>query len=227
MASFVVEVLCGEEMHRVELRDDGTARMLDHDLDEEMVAAFTAFGAKPPECLLVQRRWGHSPMATILDIFNLDEFTVARLAIDLFKHRAAEALPKAKKKECVMLDAFIASMLEALSYGADDETHSLANRLRWAFRDMPGLYGSESLFSAVGRLEYIVSEVSPRPYSGPFTLATRPLPISSPVNAIVDLRSDLLHAPGDRNKAEERWQRRHIFRVLRSLEERKPWPRLA
>jgi hypothetical protein len=47
----VLEVPCGSEKHRIELRDDGTTQMLDH--DEDMVRSFLAFGANPPSCFVI------------------------------------------------------------------------------------------------------------------------------------------------------------------------------
>ncbi len=45
----VMEVICEGHTHRLEVRDDGTFHMLDH--EEIDVRAFVAFGAKPPGCL--------------------------------------------------------------------------------------------------------------------------------------------------------------------------------
>ena len=47
--SIVIEFECEGHTHRLELRDDGTFHMLDH--EEIDVRAFVAFGAKPPGCL--------------------------------------------------------------------------------------------------------------------------------------------------------------------------------
>ena len=51
MASVVLELPCGGETHRIELRADGTARMLDH--SEDMVRSFMAFGADAPSCFVI------------------------------------------------------------------------------------------------------------------------------------------------------------------------------
>jgi hypothetical protein len=50
----IYEVECGPEIHEIEIRD-GKPHMLNH--DEEMIEAFTAFGAEVPECLLWVKRW--------------------------------------------------------------------------------------------------------------------------------------------------------------------------
>jgi hypothetical protein len=44
----VLTIPCGGEEHRLEIRRDGTIHPLDHDANT--LAAFTAFGADPPEC---------------------------------------------------------------------------------------------------------------------------------------------------------------------------------
>ena len=51
----IFEIDCGPEVHRIEIRD-GKPHLLDHP-DIDMLEAFTAFGAEPPECLLWVRRW--------------------------------------------------------------------------------------------------------------------------------------------------------------------------
>jgi hypothetical protein len=50
----ILELPCDGETHRIEILEDGTAVMLDH--DEEMVRAFIAFNAAEPSCFVVQQR---------------------------------------------------------------------------------------------------------------------------------------------------------------------------
>jgi hypothetical protein len=50
----ILELSCGDETHRIEILEDGTAVMLDH--DEDQVRAFVAFGATVPACLIIQKQ---------------------------------------------------------------------------------------------------------------------------------------------------------------------------
>jgi hypothetical protein len=52
--TIILELPCSGETHRIEILEDGTAVMLDH--DEEMVRAFIAFNAAVPPCFVVQQQ---------------------------------------------------------------------------------------------------------------------------------------------------------------------------
>jgi hypothetical protein len=223
MASVVVDVLCEGETHRVELRDDATAEMLDH--DSAMVEAFTAFNAKPPECLLVTRRWTHSPTATILDLVPLTEPTVVLLALDFFQHAAGHVLAEntALKELLRHLDD---DVRESMVYKrVEDPLHDLAEALRMHYFSPGTLRGG--FYNPLGRLQYMVRSL---PHGAQtIGLSSTPVDIGSPVNAIVDMKSDLVKAslPIEVWHSERAWQRKHMLRVINALEEGKPWPALT
>lgn len=56
-------VHCGDAMHRLEIHEDGSMHMADH--NEEEVYAFVAFGAKKPKCLEIIEMYNDNPGATL------------------------------------------------------------------------------------------------------------------------------------------------------------------
>jgi hypothetical protein len=55
MADLTLIIACSDEHHRLEVSQDGTIRMLDH--DRSTLEAFTSFGARRPDCLLAVHEW--------------------------------------------------------------------------------------------------------------------------------------------------------------------------
>jgi hypothetical protein len=53
--SVILKLPCSGTAHRLRIHWDGRLEMLDH--DEDMIQAFTAFGATTPECLLAASEW--------------------------------------------------------------------------------------------------------------------------------------------------------------------------
>ncbi len=76
----VIEVLCEGHTHRLEVRDDGTAHMLDH--EEIDVRAFVVFGAKPPGCLEEIDRARDDPVGFLFDHLDINQKTISLLACD-------------------------------------------------------------------------------------------------------------------------------------------------
>ena len=60
----ILELPCSGEMHRIEIRDNGTAVMLDH--NEKTLRAFLAFDSEKPACLVI-----HDLINTVHDVYRL------------------------------------------------------------------------------------------------------------------------------------------------------------
>jgi hypothetical protein len=84
MASVVIKIVCDGEVHRIELRDDGTARMLDH--DPRVVAAFTRMGATPPLCYHAKVSYEELSLHYILETAGMEHKTLSLLACDYAEH---------------------------------------------------------------------------------------------------------------------------------------------
>ena len=82
--SVVIDVLCEGHTHRLELRDDGTCHMLDH--EEIDVRAFVAFGAKPPGCLKSIDKAREQPVRFLVDYLDIDRKTHILLSCDFAEH---------------------------------------------------------------------------------------------------------------------------------------------
>ena len=82
--ALVIEVLCEGNTHRLEVRDDGTFHMLDH--EEIDVRAFVAFGAKPPGCLEAIDEARDNQVDFLVQRIVLDQKTRALLACDFAEH---------------------------------------------------------------------------------------------------------------------------------------------
>jgi hypothetical protein len=62
----IFKTKCGRaKRHRLEIREDGSMHMLDH--DEDMVRSFAAFGAKKPRCLEIIEYWEDNPILAVTD----------------------------------------------------------------------------------------------------------------------------------------------------------------
>ncbi len=82
--ALVIEVICEGHTHHLELRDDGTFRMLDH--EEIDVRAFVAFGAKPPGCLEEIDKARADPVWFLFDHLDINQKTLSLLACDFAEH---------------------------------------------------------------------------------------------------------------------------------------------
>jgi hypothetical protein len=76
---------CGRaKRHRLEILDDGTMRMLDH--NEEMVRAFAAFNAKKPKCLEIIELWEDNPIHALTDRHLFGRKKVLIIVADWLDH---------------------------------------------------------------------------------------------------------------------------------------------
>ena len=80
----VIEVECEGHTHRLEVRDDGTYHMLDH--EEIDVRAFVAFGAKPPGCLEEIEKARAVPIFFLFKHMDINQKTKILLACDFTEH---------------------------------------------------------------------------------------------------------------------------------------------
>jgi hypothetical protein len=81
MIQVELEIECEGQMHRIVVSSDRTLRILDH--DERMLRAFSAFGAKKPECMKAAERFEQDDSTfLLLDILNLPLDFLGRLSCD-------------------------------------------------------------------------------------------------------------------------------------------------
>jgi hypothetical protein len=73
--------------HRIEVRDDGSVHVLDHP-DLEMLIAFSAFGAKKPECLSLYEELSIPEPVTLLDLLSYNDRcdVMAKIALRWARH---------------------------------------------------------------------------------------------------------------------------------------------
>lgn len=85
MATIVIEVPCGGERHHIEVRDDGSVRMLDH--NEDMVRSFVEFGAAAPDCLVELEDVRERPARLVIhDAHDVNDRTRSLLTCDAAEH---------------------------------------------------------------------------------------------------------------------------------------------
>jgi hypothetical protein len=236
MASIVVDVPCGEETHRLELRDDGTARMLDH--DPRVVAAFTRMGATPPECARAVAEYERKPLAYILSHTGLDGRTVGLLACDYAEHvlsifeakfpddiRPRKAIKTARA--CGHGEATAKQLYKwwAAAQWASTETVKRA----WAAK-MAAVSAEEAAEATLAwAAEEAAEEAAGAVRAAAAAWAAEEAAAWAAEEAARAARGCLgaaLTAETEARVAEAAWQLKHTFKVLNALEEGLPWPAL-
>jgi hypothetical protein len=83
MTTVDLEIECSGEMHHIRASSDGTLRILDH--DEDMLRAFSAFGAHKPECMVAADSFERDPAFMLLEIVNLPKPVLGKVACDFLE----------------------------------------------------------------------------------------------------------------------------------------------
>jgi hypothetical protein len=226
MASIVIEVPCGDEVHRIELRDDGTAKVLDH--DPRVVAAFTRMGATPPECAEDVAIYEKDPVDYILKMeygkrLGVGIPTSGRLACDYAEHvlpffemefpddpRPRVAIETAREYWEYWPSGTVSFALMDKVEKAEDDAFAAA-REPW------------SLAAVKAANAAALAATSAR--SGPFHDSWGAARMAAAAGrAYHDSGS---WVSGEEAKdAEQAWQLKHAFKAIKAVEEGKPWPAL-
>jgi hypothetical protein len=223
---------CDGEEHWLELREDGTMRMLDH--DEDMVKAFVAFDAAPPECLLSQVTWREHFIRILLDPGGLWTWSIggeqqrvplqviARMMRDWVKHASIISNVNDLLPDLETLGLYLADpdMCDNLIVGDLDRLHPVASDLSLASSDSP----ERSL--AMGML--VTLKFVKDLYYDPF--------VEDNIRHFYKLASkaaDYLSAAvswsttditlGIYGVDETKWQRKHAAKLLNQLDRGEPW----
>jgi hypothetical protein len=229
MRSARAAVPCGGIKHYVDLNEDGTARMLDH--DETQVRAFVEFGAEGPLCFDVVEGWKKDFAAVLIDVVD-DKRILGHIACEW----ALEVLPLFEKefptdsrpREAIALARAAANgegSLEALGRAlydvdaaatfADDNNRHAAEWAAYAAQDAVRIFTEEdaAAFDDAQSDSMIAEE-------------------RAAVDRVMDttmysVEQSLNEAKREARERTKRWQIRKAFDVLETFEEGKPWPALS
>ena len=224
-----MKVPCSWETHRIELHDDGTARLLDH--NEKTMRSFAAFGMTPPDCLDLLEEWEDDPetfIATHADL-TLGQFTL--LAADWIEHAR---YPYDGAPEVRLALHLYADKIRDLVRGDCDarDVRAAFNRFVSAIQRLPRPHGyierySFAMKSAAGDLQRLVcAEWDSADRGCKFHPAAPPTGLQQLSFVGVPMWThDAM--PDHQRGAEEAWQVAHAVRVLDAVEKGQPWPALS
>lgn len=127
MATFVIEVPCDDGFHKIELHEDGSVRMFDH--NQRTMKAFVAFQATPPRCMRFAKRWKGDFTDELYHLLDMEALGVlasewALQVLPLFE----EAFPEDHRPRNAI------ALAQAAAHGADSATGPAAADARSAAR---------------------------------------------------------------------------------------------
>ena len=223
-----LRVRCEGEWHRLELLDDGTLRMLDH--NEKTLRAFAAFQAEKPRCLKVVHTWYYHPLSILFSsrnrwMFNNDKAValpsvpLVYLAHDFVKHAvesidAPELLPSLDALRNAVARYDPSSVLPPFDPDLQSE---VARRLQPLGTSASGFIG-RAMISAIRAL---VELRSPFPYPEHVLHHTRLA--ARDARAAVAAASAVATEFGVMDIDEEPWQVQRAAAVLNRYARGEPW----
>jgi hypothetical protein len=220
---------CEGQEHWLELREDGELYMLDH--DEDMVRAFVAFNAEPPDCFRTQRVWVNDFVRILFDPRDVWTWSIggkpqrvplqliARMMRDWVKHASTisnvhDLLPDLETLGLYLVDP---EMCENLFIGDIDRLHPVATALSLSSSDSP----ERSLALAMLATLRFVNNFCYDPYNTQhlYKLARR---VPEAASAAVSWSTTDISL-GIYGIDETNWQREHAAKLLNQYDRGEPW----
>jgi hypothetical protein len=232
MASITTEVTCSGETHLLELRDDGSATMLDH--DETMVRSFVEFGAEPPGCLTAIEVWREDPSEYLLYMAKLTDREVGLLACDWAEHVLhifEKDYPDGRRPRTAIETARAFWHGTASQHEAQDTAKAATNAARAIARLGDKRTATEAAARAAAWSAGVVVREAHRERRLAAHRALRSAWVAA-ARATWGQKPEAARTEAVMTKAKEagaserRWQIRHAIKMLATLEEDAAWPGL-
>jgi hypothetical protein len=224
MTSAIIKVRCGDATHQVELFDDLTSRILDHDPD--MLAAFTAFGAETPWCEGLAEAFRWEPHNVIAEETGLTIGQLALLAADWLEHAEypLEGQPEIRR---ALTD--YADTVRCYVFGGcpKEFVRAAFHKFSFACRNLPpAVFNQHYGFSAERAADWLLDWVGGS-FEGHFDMDLSPTQeFAQQIVSIAEYAGNAL--PDDHRREDEwKWQIAHALRVIDALNRGKPWPALS
>jgi hypothetical protein len=222
--AIVLTIPCDGHQHRIELHNDGTAVMLDH--DEELVRSFVAFNAEPPACLVAMDEARNTPVNFTLDHVAVTDKVRGLLACDFAEHvlHVFEWRYPNDKRPRRAIEVARAYWDEEATAEQVKKARKAAMYATRAARDAADAAGDAAAAAAAAAAAWAAKEVAWEAAEAAEYAA---------MYAGRDAAGDAAgyaawEAAGDAAMALERlWQLKHTFKVLAAFEEGRPWPALS
>jgi hypothetical protein len=249
-----LEIECGGEMHRIVVRSDQTVSLLDH--NEKMLRAFSAFGAKRPECMEVVERFeeGENPLHFLFTTVNLPPPLLGKLACDF----AERVLPIYEQQRLIPSDIRLRNSIitafrfwdgEHVPYGSisaaaddalavvfdlhdytDDAYHSGTTipDKRWRLRFAAAQYAANSVSSAINAALTFLNDGIENESE---TVRREHL-----VESVLDARGEAITAEWRWSLASDAaqeariaaaWQLDHTLKAIKAWQKFQPWPQVT